>query len=284
MLQPEAAEVTPAAPAPAKAAKTEPAPEPDAKTGERGADGKFVAKEAPDPPGVAKRIGKALQAQREAEQERDELKAQLAKSGSQPAAVEPAPPVAAAKPAATATKPDIKNFDSYEAYNEALVDFKLAEKAQTDAKAASDRKAADVAAQAGAKWNERVEEAKANPLMPDYEEVMAAAGTLPISQAMHVAILKSDRGPEIAYWLATNQDEAARIAQLEPLDAALALGEIKAGLKSPAPVKPAAKALPKPAAIVGGGHAPASVDLNDEKLPPEQFAREFRKRLKANQS
>lgn len=228
------------------------------------------------PEGVKKRIGKALKAQRIAEARTAELEAQLAeKPAPRPAEAQTAPPAKAPE-----GKPVAKDFDTYEAFNEALVDWKLAAQRAADAKTSSDRAAADAGAARGVAWNARVEAAKKLPALADYDEVLAEAASLPISEAMHVTIFESERGPELAYHLAQNPDDASRIAKLGPLAAARELGKIEASLPSATAKPAAAKPLPKPPAQAGGSHAPSVIDLNDDATSPEVFAREFRKRLK----
>jgi hypothetical protein len=265
----------------------EPASEPDSNSGaERGPDGKFKAAAEPeDSPGVKKRIGKLLAEKRAAEDRAAALEAQLkAQPGSQPAK-ETAQPAAAPQspPVSNKPKPQEKDFETYAAYNEALVDWKFDQQRAADAtKAAADR-AAEQEAALGRAWNERVD--KVTAIHPDYLQVMAGeAQELDISPAMNRAIFTMERGPEVAYFLAKHPEDCIRIAKLDPLQAAAELGAIRAGLTKPAAPAaagtPAAK-LPKPAASVGGGAAPYVVDLNDPKLDTKTFKREFFKRLKA---
>lgn len=288
-----AAPAKPATPAAAAepAAKTTPAPEPDATAdATRGADGKFKAAtpkedDEPVPAGVQKRIDKAVKAQRTAERERDEARAALANPGSQPAAG--TPPAKTAQPAAAAAeptrpKPVLKEFETYEAFNEDLVDWKLEQRHAAAARTENDRKAAEAQNAVGRAWNERVEAVKT--IHSDFDEVMEDAAELPISQAMHVAIQEADRGPEIAYHLAKHPEEAERIAKLSPIGAAREIGKLEASLPAPASsakpaAKPAAKPLPKPAQNVGGSHSPDVIDLNDPDLDMGTFKREFKKRL-----
>ncbi len=265
-------EAPPAAEAakPAKAI-TDPAPEPDASA---------AAADDKTPTGVQKRIDKAVKAQRAAERRAEELETRLAEATeSRPApakAADPAPPVKAAE-----GRPQAKDFNTYEEYVEALTDFKIGLAATARAKVESDRKIADANAVKGTEWNARVEAAKKLPALADFDDVLAEAASVPISEAMHVSIFESERGPEIAYHLAKQPDEAARIAKLGPLAAAREIGKIEAKLSSAEPAKPAAKPLPKPPAQAGGGHSPSDIDLNDENLSQAGWAREFKKRLKA---
>lgn len=262
-------------PAPAAKAAEKPAPASDPvvteeAAGERDEAGKFKAKdkEPEDSPGVAKRIGRLLQTQREVERERDELKARLA-SGSQPAK-ETAPP------AAPAGKPVAKDFETYEAFIEAIQDWKLDQRDAARAQAESVRENAKT-------YSTREAEAKA--AHTDFDEVMAAAANMAISRTMHDAI--REEGPEIAYWFAQNADETARIAKLAPGAAQREIGRILATLAKPAAAaasskdKPAAgaKPLPRPPANVGGSHAPATTDLNDPNLSMKDFKRHAAKLL-----
>lgn len=289
---PEAKETEAPAPAAAKAATEKPAPASDpvtsteetAEGAERGADGKFRAKEPEDSPGVAKRIGRLLQTQRDIERERDDLKAQLAKPGSQPAAAGATQPRETAQPAAG--KPDPGKFDTYEAYVEALTTW--------SAKSIIDSHEAQRATAEAARKNAEAWDAGKAALVAehaDYDEVIAGAAAMPISRVMHDAI--GTVGPRLAYYFATHPDETARIEKLAPMEALFEIGAIKAGFAQPAAaatsVKPAAaaapKALPRPPANVGGSHAPnGGVDLNDPKLDQVTFNREFKKRLAADRS
>ncbi len=261
-------------------AKPAPAPEPEAAAQEpereRDADGKFKSaikaeakvedEDAPVPAGVQKRIDKAVRAQRQAERERDEA---LARTGSQPATEK-------AQPAAATGKPDAAKFETYEAYVEALTDWKIESRDAARANAES--------ARSGNRAHDaRVAAVKADPEYADYDEVVKEAATMRISQVMHAAIRESDAGPKLAYYLAQHQDEAARIAGLSPTAGAMAMGALAAQLSTKAPVKtdaPVAAAkppLPRPAKAVGGGAAPHVVDLDDPKLPFDTFKREMRK-------
>lgn len=254
-------------PAPAKAEK--PAPDSDPENSvqdgqERDEAGKFKSNE--EQAGINKRIGAALRAQREAERERDELKARLANPGSQPAKEQAQPPAADEEPKA-------ENFETYEKYVKELTRYAVKQDRLATERAASDRKSAET-------WQTRVAEAKVEH--PDFDDVVAAAATYPCSATMHDCIVDSEHGPEIMYHLAQNEPEAARIAKLPPLAAARAMGVLEARLSKPeTPVKPAAaaeKPLPRPAKAVGGGHAPQSVDLNDPALDFLVFKREVAKR------
>jgi hypothetical protein len=245
----------------------------DGKTGEgkaRGEDGKFRAKDGDN---VQKRIDKAVKAQREAERERDELKQKLA-SGSQPAQE-------TAKPAAQSTeRPDPQKFETYDAYIEALTEWKSdqreARREQEKQKAVAQRAEQETLTA----HNSRVETAREKHA--DYDEVLATVGKLQISRALHEAIVSSEHGPEVAYRLAKDPDEAKRIAALPPLRQVAEFGRLESLIEKPA-AKPAdKKPLPKPAANVGGGAGAKSLALDDPDISMSTFKRLASAALKRN--
>ena len=69
--------------------------------------------------------------------------------------------------------------------------------------------------------------------------------TLPITPAMREVILDSDAGPEIAYWLANNREQAERIARLPPHLAALEMGRIEGRMQATKEAARAAKSIPR---------------------------------------
>lgn len=254
--------------------KTDPDPEPDA-TQKRDEAGKFKAEEAeedkiPVSPNVQKRIDKAVKAQREAERKLADAEAKLTPQESRPAQ-ETAPSVATP----TKPKPQIEQFESYEDYIEAIADWKADER---DAK----REQQAAVKQHAETMQMRV--AKAKEEFADFEEVVTeAAKTLPISQAMTDYIMQSENGPKVAYKLAKDPAEVARIRALSPIAAIRELSKIEDSLTAPAApatkTLAAAKPLPKPPAAIGGGASPTAIDLSDPKLPMAAFKREFQKRL-----
>jgi hypothetical protein len=258
----------------------------EGKQQERGPDGKFKAAEKTedgthedDPPGVKKRIGKALRERREAQERAEAAERRLAElqQGRPPAKEE-----AAAKPAAAdKPKPKLEDFNTYEEFNEALVEWKVDQR--ESAREAKRQQDARQAAQATVlqAHQKRVEAAREKHA--DFDARLEAL-KMPISQELHNAIVESELGPEVAYYCATNPEEAKRIAALSPIRQVAEFGKLEALLTAEAkPAKPAEKKpLPKPAAAVGGGASGASagIDLNDPKLPMDSFKREVAKRLK----
>lgn len=199
--------------------------------------------------GIKKRFSKLTKTIRE-------LEAQLIAKATPP----PEPKQAAATPAPVPEgKPTAENFDTYEAYIESLTDWKLEQREQK-------RAAEETQKAVGEAWNTRLDEARTR--YEDFDDVVSVE--LPISAAMQQTIVGSEHGPDLAYYLASNPAETARIAQLAPLAAAMALGKIEAGFaKEETPETPKPKltsSAPKPPTPVAARGAAPSKSIYDEKL------------------
>jgi hypothetical protein len=174
---------------------------------ERGADGKF----APKRNAIQERIDKAVRAQREAERQVAEMRAEVEQYRSRTQA----PPAPAERPAAApqydATKgPQLAEFDNYEDWVDARAEWKAEQKWQRIQAESAEVVAKQKHEQAVRAHSERIEAFAAKT--PDYRERIQEAARLPVSVAMEAAIIASDHGPAIAYFLATHPEEGARLA------------------------------------------------------------------------
>lgn len=111
---------------------------------------------------------------------------------------------------------------------------------------------------------------KAKEKFPDFEDVVmrdSDDGGPSISKAMGEIILKSDMGHELAYYLGTHIEESKKISKLDPLDAAVAMGEIKAKLNLK-PIKPRITSAPAPIKPIG---SEGSMVVDVEKMSFEDY-------------
>lgn len=197
-----------------------------------------------------------------------ELEEQLAK------ATEGQPPVEkTAKPADAASgdpagKPKVDDFDTFEEFTEALVDWKKAE---------SDRESAEAedAKTQAKEWQGKLTDAKSRH--KDFDEVLTETGDIEVSPAIQQVVLESTIGGDLLYYLAANPEEAERLSKLAPLTAARELGAIEATLSkeiegkkaeatAPPNPKPKLTAAPPPITPVRGS-APSSLpSTTDETL------------------
>jgi hypothetical protein len=170
-----------------------------------------------------------------------------------------AKPAEAQKAAETATaaagEPQAKDFETYEAYVKALTIFELD---QRDRAREKQTKANEVAKT----WQDR--SAKVREVHSDFDEVMAEAAEVPVTELMRDYLIESDRGPEMAYKLAKDPAAAERIARLSPIAAARELALIEASLPKTAPKqKPRITSAPEPIRPVSRSAAGAKTPLSD---------------------
>ena len=133
----------------------------------------------------------------------------------------------AQQPVAPAELPPPEQFESTEAYAEALAQRKAEE-------LLAQREAQRQQAEMLEAYSELEEEARAK--YDDFEQV-AYNPRLPITDTMAQAIRASDIGPEIAYYLGSNPKEAERISRLPGILQAKELGKVEAKLASDPPTK-----------------------------------------------
>jgi len=271
----EASEVVAAKPADA-AAPTEPAKKP--------------AK------GVQKRIDE-LTRQREDEKRRaDALQEMLAREQAARLQPKPEPEKPAAEEVAEPVRPNRAEFSDPDAYADALAAW-----AEQRADWGAEKKAKDVIEAERVRVRDEQVQAAQNQVVqaykgrvekvvtkyPDYREV-AESPDVQVSPLMAHAILNSEHGPELQYYLGKNPAEAARIINLNPALQLIEMGLIAAKLSAqPAPAAaatpaPAAKpvsAAPKPIQPLATG-GEASVP-SDQEESMEAYAARRKKELAA---
>jgi hypothetical protein len=130
-------------------------------------------------------------------------------------------------PVAPKEMPSIDNFESTDAYAEALALRKAEELV-----AQRDRQKEQ--AQVVEAYSEREE--KARDKYDDFEDVVYNP-KLRITDVMAESIQSSENGPDLAYWLGSNPKEAERIARLSPILQAKEIGKIEVRLADNPPVK-----------------------------------------------
>jgi len=133
----------------------------------------------------------------------------------------------AQQPAAPKEIPPAEQFESTEAYAEALAARKAEE-------LLAQREAQRQQAELLEAYGELEEEARAK--YDDFEQV-AYNPKLPITETMAQTIRASDVGPEIAYYLGSNPKEADRISRLSAILQAKEIGKVEAKLASDPPTK-----------------------------------------------
>lgn len=148
----------------------------------------------------------------------------------------------------SAKKPTAAEFSDYDAYVEALAEWKAEQKVsealERRQQSSEQAKKASEAREVAKAWKERQNAARS--VFSDYDAVVGAADVT-ITAAISDILLTSDKGPEVAYYLAKNPSVVERLNSLSPTAAAREIGRLEAALE-----KPSAKHVvdaPAPASI-----------------------------------
>jgi hypothetical protein len=249
-----------------------------------------------EPRGVGKALAKLRQEKREAE-ERERLLAERLGQATEALerfnkAQEPKPAEVDPEP----VKPTRTEFPDQVAYDMAMdvyIDQKASWVARKEVQAVTEKTRQEVetklieeqqrvAREAYASRVEKVRERHA-----DYEE-FAHAPDVQVSMHMAHAIIQSENGPELQYYLGKNPAEAQRIMALPADRQLMEMGRIEARLSEPqaAPVaaapKPAVSAAPKPIKPVSAGREPPPFD--PETVSMDEYAANWRAREKASRA
>lgn len=104
-------------------------------------------------------------------------------------------------------------------------------------------------------------EAEFASTVPDYQEAIQSLNDVPQSQHVAELIVDSDKGPQVAYYLAKHPNEARAVVNMSPIEAAKFIGGIEARI-SARPARTTTKA-PKPVPKVTGKSAGSATDPNN---------------------
>ena len=158
-------------------------------------------------------------------------------------------------PVAPKEMPLIDNFESTDAYAEALALRKAEELiAQRDRQ----KEQAEIVEA----YSEREE--KARDKYDDFEDVVYNP-KLRITDVMAETIQYSDLGPDLAYWLGSNPKEAERIARLPPILQAREIGKIEVRLSDNPPVKKSTSAPTPISPVTARSSGSPSHDTTDPR-------------------
>ena len=160
--------------------------------------------------------------------------------------------------------PPADQFESVEAYAQALAEKRAAELVQQ-------REVQQQQAQVLESHRDREESAREK--YDDYEDVVYNP-KLPITPIMAQTIQASDMGPDVAYYLGTNPKEAERIARLPAIAQAKEIGKLEAKIASAPPVKKTTSA-PSPISPVSARSASSTLDTTDPRAAKQMSASEW---------
>jgi hypothetical protein len=142
--------------------------------------------------------------------------------------------------------PNRANYQDDSAYWEAVIDYRAEQAADRKLLAAEAKRAEESQRQKAAADMRELQQAADNVVFKGQSkytdfDAKINQGLAPFLNAqMHEALILADGSEDVAYHLATNPADAARIAQLKPLQMAVEIGRISARLsaQSSAPSRP----------------------------------------------
>lgn len=118
--------------------------------------------------------------------------------------------------------PTIDQFDNFDDYVTAKAEYIASKKIESTLSEHEKRQATERAKAAQQQtvegWNKRVAAAD----IPDFQDVVQNSD-VPMTNVMQQTIMESEFGPKLAYHLATNPEEAEKIARMTPIGAVRAL-------------------------------------------------------------
>lgn len=172
-------------------------------------------------------------------------------------------------------EPKEEDFENYSDYTKALAKYTYQEE-----KARESEKAKETSVRTAAQERSRNFEQRADIVREekeDFDEVAKSPEMLEFyaRSAPHVAeaVMESEKGAEIAYYLGSNQDVAVEMARKSPVQVAIEIGKLEAKF-SQKPKPRATSKAPKPISpTAGGGHGGADEKPNSELTDEEWLAR-----------
>lgn len=156
--------------------------------------------------------------------------------------VPPPPPASEAEAA-----PVLENFQTYEEYADARAQWVARREFQSQMRARNEAMARESATNRAIEIRANWETAEATfkGTVDDYDEVMADP-SVKFTESVSLALLDSDKGPELAYYLKKHPDEAQALSQASPVAAARMIGRLEAKLTAAPPPPASVTRTPPP--------------------------------------
>jgi hypothetical protein len=176
------------------------------------------------------------------------------------------------EPPAEPQQPRRDDFEDEDQFYMAVADYRADQKIKEYQRQEEARRESDQGLQVEAEWERK--QAEARQVYEDFDDVVNVA--VPINAPMADVIKQSDLSADIAYYLGKNLGEAARIYNMPPMKAALALGRIEAEISAIQKTKPKVPISDTPAPIIPpkGGAAPLRKDPNKMTFEEYKAARQ----------
>jgi len=175
------------------------------------------------------------------------------------------------KPVEENVKPQPSQFNDAFEYAEALAEWSAEQAILNREKAEAERKEQETRQKLAESWKQREATIKAD--LPDYDEMIASAADVTVSDVVRDAIIESDVGPRILYHLAENPELVETLNSSSPIKALREIGKLEAKFevsetskeaKTEAETKPsiARSKAPAPISPIKTSSAVADVGVN----------------------
>jgi hypothetical protein len=174
-------------------------------------------------------------------------------------------------------KPNREQFQDDSSYIDALTDWKLEQKLPQIVEKANAQRVQNTVQ---ADFAQR--EIKTKQDYPDYDDVISENGNIPVPRETVEAILLSEHGPDIRYYLAKNPEQAQALNQMSPISAVREIGRIEERIIGEKEIKLKPKQTtkaPPPISPVKTGTGTVETDL--DKLDMKEFIKRREESIKA---
>jgi preprotein translocase subunit SecD len=175
----------------------------------------------PKKSGVQERIDELTAKRYQAEREAEYLREQLAKVQK--------PEQPQQKPQNT-QPPQLDQYEDYDSYIVAKAKYELKQEQAEQMQAYREQQRKEQYDETVRKFSTRSNEARTK--YSDYDQVIQKA-YVPPNSAMEQAILLSEKGADVAYYLGKHPDEAQRIAQMPAMQAVMEMARVEMKLSQP---------------------------------------------------
>lgn len=165
-------------------------------------------------------------------------------------------------------EPKEDDFDSYDDYIRALGRWEAKKEFETQ-RTEEQKRQETIARQQ--KEQEFVR--RSTNVREKYEDFDMVRMNAILSDPMENAIINSESGPEVLYYLGNHVDESYTISQMDPISAAMALGKIEAKIS----LTPKSSSAPKPIPKIGSSDN-VETDISDD-LPMDEWMARRNKQL-----
>jgi hypothetical protein len=154
-------------------------------------------------------------------------------------------------------KPSPNQFNDAFEYAEALAEWSAEQALLNRDKAETERKVQEERSKIIKTWNSRLETVKAD--YPDYDEMIASASDIQVTDHVRDALLESEQGPRILYHLAENPELAEKLNDLSMVSALREIGKLEARFEAKDTSKETPKAEAETKPSIARSKAPAPI-------------------------